>query len=216
MVRIIFLITIHALLLSACQLPTLTIDFLDTPSGAVLYQDDFSDPTSGWDIYYEREVGTMDYFDGFYRIQVLGNHQLLSSGPGLNFTDVHIEADMLKVIGLSDDFFGLVCRAKDPENYYFFVISSDGYYGIGKVIAGKQSMLDSPGLLPSEIISRGKTMNHLRADCIAEKLVLSVNGQELSRVEDYEIKSGDVGVLAGTMMDSENVVLFDNYSVTNP
>jgi len=59
-------------------------------------------------------------------------------------------------------------------------------------------------------------MNHLRADCIAEKLVLSVNGQELSRVEDYEIKSGDVGVLAGTMMDSENVVLFDNYSVTNP
>jgi hypothetical protein len=141
---------------------------------------------------------------------------MLSKGPGLNFSDVHLEADMIKVIGLSDDMFGLVCRAMDPENYYFFVISSDGYYGIGKMMDGEQSILNSPGMLPSEIISQGKTKNHLGADCIAERLALSVNGRELASAVDFDLSMGDVGVLAGTLMDTENVVLFDNFSVTNP
>jgi len=216
MVRIIFLVIIQTFLLSACQLSSLTSSFFETPSGSVLYQDDFSDPSSGWENYYDSARGTMDYFDGFFRIQVLGEFQMLSKGPGLNFTDVRLDADMIKVIGLSDDIFGLVCRAMDPENYYFFVISSDGYYGIGKMIDGEQSILNSPGLLPSEIISQGKAKNHLRADCIAEQLALSVNGRELVSTVDFDLSRGDVGILAGTLMDSENVVLFDNFSVTNP
>ncbi len=158
----------------------------------------------------------MDYFDTFFRIHVLGEYQMLSTGPGLNFSDVQLEADMIKVVGPSSDLFGLVCRALDPENYYFFVISSDGYYGIGKVIDGAQSMLGSQGMLPSELISQGKTKNHLRADCIGEKLVLTVNGHELTGVEDFDLESGDVGILAGTLQDAENVVLFDNFSVINP
>ncbi len=216
MVRIIFLVISQALLLSACQLSSLTSSFFETPSGTVLFQDDFSDSSSGWENYYDSARGTMDYFDGFFRIQVLGEYQMLSKGPGLNFTDVHLEADMIKVIGLSDDMFGLVCRAMDPENYYFFVISSDGYYGIGKMIDGEQSILNSPGMLPSEIISQGKTKNHLGADCIAERLALSVNGRELASAVDFDLSMGDVGDLAGTLMDTDNVVLFDNFSVTNP
>ena len=216
MARSIILMTALFLILIGCQLPSLASSFFETPSGAVLYQDNFSDPSGGWENYYDGEQGTLDYFDGYYRIQVLGDHQMLSTGPGLNFSDTRLEADMIKVIGLSDDVFGLVCRAKDPENYYFFVISSDGYYGIGKMIGGVQSMIDSPGMLPSEVISRGKMKNHLRADCLAEQLVLYVNGQELASVKDVDLTSGDVGLLAGTLEDTENVVLFDNFSVINP
>jgi hypothetical protein len=43
-----------------------------------------------------------------------------------------------------------------------------------------------------------------------------VNGQVLARAQDADLARGDVGVLAGTLMDSENVVLFDNFSVTKP
>lgn len=216
MLRTIFLIVTVIIIQSACQLPSLAANFFEIPSGAVLFQDGFSDPSSGWEIYNHLENGTMDYFDGFFRIHVLGEYQMLSTGTGLNFSDVQIEADMIKVVGSSDDMFGLVCRAQDTENYYFFVISSDGYYGIGKVIAGVQSMLGSQGMLPSEIISQGKTINHLRADCIAENLVLTVNGQELTTEVDYDLESGDIGILAGTMQDTENVVLFDNFSAINP
>lgn len=216
MMRILFPIATLILLLSSCQISSLTTNFFETSSGAVLYQDDFSDPSSGWEEFSDLERGTMDYFDSFFRIHVLGEYQMLSTGPGLEFSDVQLEADMIKVVGSSDDMFGLVCRALDPENFYFFMISSDGYYGIGKVIAGIQSMLESPGMLPSEIISQGKTKNHIRADCIAGDLILSVNGQELISVKDFDLESGDVGILAGTMQDAENVVLFDNFSVINP
>lgn len=210
------LIFFQGVLFSACQVSFLTSNFFETPSGAVLYQDDFSDPYSGWENVDDNEKGTMDYFDTFFRIQVLGDHQMLSTSPGLKFTDVQIDADMIKVVGSSDDLFGLICRAADQMNYYFFVISSDGYYGIGKMIDGVQSMIGSQGMLPSEMISQGKTKNHLRVHCIGEQLVLAVNGQELISVEDSDLQSGDVGILAGTLNDLENVVLFDNFSVIKP
>lgn len=213
MIRSPIIFAVLSFLLGACKMPA---SIFESPPGAVLYQDDFSDPSSGWDDFFDPEKGTMDYFDSFYRVQVLGEYQMLTTGPGLIFADVKLASDMLKVVGSSNDLFGLVCRMKDQENYYFFVISSDGYYGIGKVIDGVQSMLGSTGMLPSELISKGMAINHLQADCIDEKLVLAVNGQELISTEDGELVSGDVGIIVGTMQDTENVVLFDNFSVINP
>ncbi|UCF27014.1 MAG: hypothetical protein JSW42_10235, partial [Chloroflexota bacterium] len=119
-------------------------------------------------------------------------------------------------IGSEDDLFGLVCRAADHENYYFFVISSDGYYGIGKTINGVQSMINAEGMHPSEIVSQGKTINHLRADCIADRLELSINGQLVAQVRDPDLSQGDVGLLAGNLASQENVVLFDNFSTIKP
>ena len=213
MVRASSLLVILVIILGACQGPSI---IFESPSGAVLYQDDFSDSSSGWENFHDPEKGTMDYFDSFYRVQVLGEFQMLTTGPGLDFADVKLASDMLKVVGTSNDIFGLVCRMEDQDNYYFFVISSDGYYGIGKVIDGVQTMLGATGMLPSEIISKGMAKNHLQADCIDENLVLSINGQELVSTEDGEIGTGDVGIIVGTMQDSENVVLFDNFSVINP
>ena len=213
MVRASSLLVILVIILGACQGPSI---IFESPSGAVLYQDDFSDSSSGWENFHDPEKGTMDYFDSFYRVQVLGEYQMLTTGPGLDFADVKLASDMLKVVGTFNDIFGLVCRMEDQDNYYYFVISSDGYYGIGKVIDGVQTMLGATGMLPSEIISKGIAKNHLQADCIDENLVLSINGQELVSTEDGEIGTGDVGIIVGTMQDSENVVLFDNFSVINP
>jgi hypothetical protein len=216
LLRTTILVTLLLILLTGCQASSLTSNLFDTPSGAVLFQDDFADPSSGWENLTNDQFGTLDYFDGYYRIQVLGEQQLLWAGPSMNFTDVHLEADMIKVIGSTNDIFGLVCRAIDRENFYFFVISSDGYYGIGKMFAGVQSMIDTRGMLPSEVISQGLTVNHLSAGCIGDDLEFSVNGQLLARVKDFDLTNGDVGLLAGNFDTTENVVLFDNFSVTNP
>lgn len=214
--RAIIWIAILGLASLACQLTSLTSELFDTPSGAVLFQDDFSDTSSGWENQSDELFGTVDYFDGYYRIEVQGDHKMIWAGPGLNFTDVRLEADMIKVIGTPDDLFGLVCRAADNENYYFFVISSDGYYGIGKTLNGVQSLISADGMKPSEIISQGKTINHLRADCIADRLELSINGQLVAQVNDNDLPRGDVGLLAGNLASLENVVLFDNLSALKP
>ena len=216
MFRAIIWIAILGFALIACQLTSLASEFLDTPSGAVLFQDDFSAASSGWVDKSHEQFGTVDYFDGYYRIEVQGDHNMIWAGPGLNFTDIRLEADMIKVIGTTDDIFGLVCRATDEDNFYFFVISSDGYYGIGKMINGVQSLIDADGMHPSEIISQGKTINHLRADCIADRLELSINGQLVARVNDIDLPRGDIGLLAGNLHSQVNVVLFDNLSAIKP
>lgn len=212
----IFWISILGLASLACQLPALTTELFDTPSGSVLFQDDFSDSSSGWENRSNEQFGTVDYFDGYYRIEVLGDHHMIWASPGINLTDVRLEADMIKVIGTSDDLFGLVCRAADQENYYFFVISSDGYYGIGKTIDGKQSLINTEGMKPSELISQGKTINHLRADCVADRLELSINGTLVDQVVDGDLPRGDIGLLAGNLAAQESVVLFDNLSALKP
>ncbi len=212
----IFWISFLGLASLACQLPALTTELFDTPSGSVLFQDDFSDSSSGWENRSDEQFGTVDYFDGYYRIEVLGDHHMIWASPGINLTDVRLEADMIKVIGTTDDLFGLVCRAADQENYYFFVISSDGYYGIGKTIDGKQSLINTEGMKPSELISQGKTINHLRADCVADRLELSINGTLVDQVIDGDLPRGDIGLLAGNLAAQESVVLFDNLSALKP
>ncbi|UCD99766.1 MAG: hypothetical protein JSV42_03290 [Chloroflexota bacterium] len=202
--------------LSACQLSSLTSGLFEIDSGAVIYQDDFSNPSSGWVNLVDERYGTLDYFDGYYRVDVQGDHQMLWTGPGMNFNDVRMETDTIKVIGSPDDIFGLICRGIDQNNFYFFIISSDGYYGIGKMINGVQSIIDNPGMLPSETIAQGKAKNHLRADCIADRLEFYVNGQYLFGVTDSDLSSGDVGVIAGNLDSDQTVVLFDNFSVLNP
>jgi hypothetical protein len=216
MIKAIPLIGIFTLSALACQALSFTDQFFEVPSGAVLYQDDFSDPDSGWENLSDENLGILEYFDGYYRIEVSGRRKLLYTGPGMNFNDVHLEADTIKVIGSKDDMYGLVCRAEDENNFYFFIISSDGYFGIGKMVNGEQVLIDMPGMLPSEVISQGKAINHLRADCISDRLDFYVNGKKLKSVKDSDFINGDVGLINGNLRAAKNVVLFDNFSVLNP
>jgi hypothetical protein len=111
---------------------------------------------------------------------------------------------------------GLICRMQDAANFYYFVISNDGYYGIGKVKAGQWSLLETPQMRPSSAILTGGQKNHLRADCVADLFILYVNGQPVGSAEDKDFASGDVGILAGSF-DSPGVdVYFDNFVVYKP
>ena len=215
MLRSITLAAAFILILSACQASSLSSLFFEISSGEVIFQDDFSNPNSGW-VNLTNDSGTLDYFDGYYRVEVQGDHQMLWTGPGMNFSDVRLEADSIKVIGSPDDIYGVVCRGADQDNFYFFVISSDGYYGVGKMINGIQSLIDLPGMLPSEVISQDKAKNHLRADCVADRLDFYVNGQRLASVKDSELTKGDIGLIAGNLENAQTVVLFDNFSVLSP
>ena len=215
MLRSIFLAATSILILPACQASSLSSLFFEISSGEVIFQDDFSNPNSGW-VNLTNDSGTLDYFDGYYRVEVQGDHQMLWTGPGMNFSDVRLEADSIKVIGSPDDIYGVVCRGADQDNFYFFVISSDGYYGIGKMINGIQSLIDLPGMLPSEVISQDKAKNHLRADCVADRLDFYVNGHRLASAKDSKLTKGDVGVIAGNLENTRTVVLFDNFSVISP
>ena len=209
-------------LLCALSLPALACQISlprfseSAPDGSVLFQDNFSEPESGWKGTFDSEDGFVGYFDGTYRFLVSKPERMVWSGPDLDLSDARIEVDALKRSGPEDDDFGMVCRAKDEANFYFFVISSDGYYGIGKTVRGVQSLIGAQGMLPSEKIRQGIMVNHLRVDCMKNELAFYVNGVLLARVQDGSFSAGGAGLLAGTFDQPGNEVLFDNFSVLNP
>jgi hypothetical protein len=212
--KILILFSLLILVLTACQFPVLNND-TDGETSNVLFQDDFSDPTSGWDRV-SSESGETDYVDGAYRIYVNETNTDVWANPGLTFTDVRIEVDATKAGGPDDNDFGVTCRVQDASHFYFFIISSDGYYAIGKTSDEAQDLIGMDAMLPNEAINQGQTDNHIRADCIGDTLTLYVNGQKLDEVHDSEFKSGDVGLMAGSFGTPGTDVHFDNFTVLNP
>jgi hypothetical protein len=59
-------------------------------------------------------------------------------------------------------------------------------------------------------------MNHLRADCIGDKLSFYINFTEVASATDTDFPSGDVGVVAGSFAEPGVDVLFDNFVVIQP
>ncbi|WP_299025285.1 hypothetical protein [uncultured Thermanaerothrix sp.] len=199
----------------ACGLPSQAAP-TPTPQAKILFQDDFSDPNSGWDRRQDDD-GVTDYTgDGAYRIRVDTPNLEVWANPGQNFTDVRIEVDATKVAGPDDNDFGLLCRYVDTQNFYFFLISSDGYFGIGKKVNGEAQVLGAKNLEPHTAIRQGTTTNHIQADCVGNALSLYVNGTLLRTVKDDTFQEGDVGLTAGTYDEAGVEILFDNFVVYAP
>ena len=182
---------------------------------SVLFQDDFSDPSSGWDVVTVSD-GETNYANGVYRIFVNTTRTDIWANPGLSFTDVRVEVDATKVGGPDDNDFGVICRSMSASQFYFFYISSDGYYAIGKLKDGEQELIGMESLQPSESINQGDAANHIRADCIGDRLALYVNGEKIAEVQDSEYTSGDVGLIAGSYDTPGVDIHFDNFMVLRP
>lgn len=185
-------------------------------SGEVLFQDDFSDEASGWYTFLDQE-GVTDYQDGGFRIFVDVANTYHWTNPEKTFGDVQVEVDARKISGPEENDFGLICRYQDDANFYFFTISSDGYYGIAKFVDGEEILVGAEDLgFDDAAIKSGQATNHVRADCVGNTLTLYANGQQLIQAQDDEFTEGDVGLIASTYDVVGTDMLFDNFVVTQP
>jgi hypothetical protein len=214
--RLLILLSFLLVLSLACStaLATPAPQDLAVPSGNVLFQDDFASPVTGWDRLMTAE-GTMDYDGGGYRLLVNAPNTNFWSTPHKNFADVRIEVDSGKLGGPDENRIGLICRFTGSD-YYFFLISSDGFYGIGLYAGGQAVLLGQSEMQSNENIKTGLAVNHLRADCAGDTLTFYVNGFQVASVRDATVKSGDVGLLAGTFNGLGVDVIFDNFVVLKP
>lgn len=201
---------ISLLLLAGCGL----IEPQVTP-GQVLFQDDFSDAVSGWDRYGD-ETYSSNYEQSGYVIEILQPDTDAWANPRLDLADVRVEVDATKIDGPNDNLLGVLCRYQDPQNFYFFLISSDGYAGIGVYKEGRRRLLTGDTLMPTSHVAQGAATNHLRADCVGFRLSLYINGVRVADAQAAEWPSGDVGLIAGTYSQPGTQILFDNFSVLLP
>jgi hypothetical protein len=183
--------------------------------GGVLFQDDFSRPVSGWDRFRD-EIYEADYASSTYRIRVITPQTLVWSLPGVNLEDVRLAVEARAIEGTSDNLFGIICRYVNADNYIFFLVSSDGYAGIGRYVGGTRDLLTDESLLPTDAIHAGEDTNLLTATCQGDSLTLEVNGRLVAQAEVEGSEAGDIGLLSGTYDVGGTVIEFDNFSATKP
>lgn len=199
-------------LLSSCA-PVALPELPSAQSGDILYQEAFEDNTTGWHRV-ANDNGIMDYDQGGYRILVRQPRLNVWSTAERNFGDVRLEADVIRLHGPDENRMGLMCRYQGGD-YYFFIITNDGYYAIGKFLGGMTLLLGQTEMQPSDVIRKGG-MNHLRADCIGNTLTFYVNFTQIASVTDSDLPSGDVGLLAGSFSEPGVDVMFDQFVVIQP
>jgi hypothetical protein len=145
------------------------------------------------------------------------SHQAaLNPGAVTEIKDAVVEVDAT-VTGngpqSDDDEWGIICRAVDSANYYTLGINADGRPTIWKLKDYKWTHLRTGS--PSDAVRLGTDTNHLRADCVGDKLTLCVNGRRVLQAEDSEFESGQVGLVAeqnGEAID----VSFDDFVIKIP
>jgi hypothetical protein len=201
---------------TSMPLPTSTVQATGTvpPARQVLYQDDFSDPNSGWPTITDSE-GIFRYTDdGKYQIDVLKLDWSRWLTVKQDFTDVSVELDSVNPTGQDDPRIGIICRYTDDNNFYLLTITTDGSSRIAKIKDGKLEVLvpwsKTPGINP------GSQVNHLRVDCVGSQLTLYANEQQLASASDADFTHGEVGLFTGTKTQAQGSIIFDNLVVYQP
>lgn len=181
--------------------------------------DDFSDTDSGWPDA-TTDGGFAYYENGAYHIEVTTDQMDIWAHPGWNMpNDVSVKVDVTLSSGTLDNDYGLICRynsGDENEEYYFFIISSDGYAGIGLSSGGETNLLSGENMEAVGEIKQGLATNSIQADCVGNQLTLYVNDTQVMSASDSTLTSGDVGLIAGTFDEPNINVLFDNLVVSNP
>ncbi|MGC1376454.1 MAG: hypothetical protein WA821_09530 [Anaerolineales bacterium] len=191
--------------------------------GNILYRDDFSNPSSGWPSATDSD-GITDYDKGSYRIRVdtvgagkNGMDRWVHPNQDLK-GDVRIEVDATRIAGPDDNDMGVLCRytkKDDAFNFYYFIITSDGYIGIAKMKDSNPKLISSEKMTQSAAVQKTGA-NHIRADCIGDQLTLYVNGTQVATATDSEYTGGDIGLIAGTFTTPGVDIHFNNFVVTKP
>ena len=201
------------MMLSSCNPQSLSFDKLPyLNNDKVLFKDDFLDEQSGWLV----GISVYDlkaYSPEGFMILVNAPNTKSWSIPGLRFSDIFVKVTARKLSGPENNSFGVLCRYQDPQNFYSFLVGSDGYYGIVKVFNGTETLLGSSVMDYSVDVLAFDAENEIAVDCVGNNLSLTVNDVLLMSVQDSDLSYGDVGLLVESREEGDLAVLFNNFLV---
>ncbi len=186
-----------------------------TPSISAFFQDDFSDPNSGWEVG-NYDTGSVGYAQGTYSVVSYGNSHMMWGLARRNFADVVIEVDALQVSAPSNNnnAYGVMCRVQEDDDGYVLRISGDGYYAIHRIVDGRfEPLVDWTS---SSVIRQGNADNHIRAVCDGSHLLLEVNGELLAEAQDTTYAQGDIALTVTSFESETTEVRFDNLRTLPP
>lgn len=177
-----------------------------------IYVDDFSDPKSGWDTLDDTDAWVR-YEEGGLLMQTHADSWVASAYNADPIKNITIETDSMNYGGTIENFYGIMCRMTDYDNYYYGAISSDGYAGVGIFKDGKGTLLgEEKGVYSDAIVQNGA--NLLQLSCVGDTITFSVNGQQLISVQDQTFANGTFGLFLEASEKEDSKVVFDNVVIT--
>lgn len=209
----VFILTVFVVVIlsSAC-----TVNLRPHQTGDLLQVDDFGSRRINWRTWQKPGISSASYLKGGFVLVVESPNMDAITTNGVFFDNLDMKVTAGKIAGPDDNHYGLVCRYQDDSNYYSFLVTSDGYYGVLRVKDGIYQMLSSGSFEFSNAINQKDSENIIHAVCLQDLLVLNVNRQQLAMVTDDSFTTGQVGLIAGTYADPNLAVKFDNFTITYP
>lgn len=198
------------------------------------------------------DVAASDWqqYDGRVSAQVADGRVVVSNGVSNNvafsvsdphFADFDLRAEAQAVSGPLDNGYGVVFRYRDPDNFYLFLVSSDGFYQVIRVLDGTQVELSA--WIDTPIIRQGlNESNYLRVVAHGDRFAFYVNNEPVQvcipsdpeavstyrtglgciggtmedTLTDDSLSSGQVGVVAMSLGEPDVEAAFDNLTVYSP
>jgi hypothetical protein len=150
------------------------------PEAPVSFTDDFSNPSTGWEVFDEPEA-TAGYEDGAYVIRILDSAYYATADSGRRVDDPVVRVTALNPARTTNAGFGVICRYRGADDYYVLAIGADGSSAILRRRDGELRVLTGGGAwLRSPRIPIGAESYELIADCRGDRLRLSVNGERIA------------------------------------
>ena len=208
--------------ITATVTSTVTAQNVALPAG-VLYQDDFSNPQSGWPI-----VDVDNYRFGyhppdFYHVEVKSPHDTVTVFRGLNFGDATADTTALVDHTTSDtgDYrYGLALRRSGGQYYAFMVSPRKKAWQIvkhsptGVKVLAEGTIDTLKGFAPKGVTPDKK--DALRVDAVGSNFAFFVNGRNVGHVSDAEYTAGDVGFIVETVDEALVHVHYDGLVISKP
>lgn len=183
------------------------------PDPALLLSENFANPESGWPSE-EDATGFVGYHPpDYYHVEVSAANAEQLVSPGLSYDNVAVEA--LVFVDHTDTtsglfWYGLAAR-RNGENYYLFAIDPRArQWRISRYDAGAETILAEG---ESEAITPDLGENRLVAELAGSRLAFTINGENVSTVQDSGLVQGDIGFYVATLDESLAHVHYDELIV---
>jgi hypothetical protein len=154
-----------------------------------------------------------------------------------HFSDFDLRLEARPVSGPLNNGYGVVFRLQDPQNFYRFLVSSDGFYRVDRMIDGVEKDLST--WIKSPVLNAGVGVtNWLRVVAVGEQFQFFINNQPVQlcvpddpagestyfldecvdgtmvdMLQDDSFASGQIGPAVLTLDEKDVVIEFDNLVV---
>ncbi len=191
----------------------------DDPAGAeepaqnpaptsVVYTDDFSDPSSGWEVFAD-ESASGAYREGEYVMRIRDAAFYATADSGRVFPHAVVSVTARNPGRTANAGFGVICHYRGPGDYYVLAVGSNGTSAIMRREGASLRVLTGEGTwAQSEAIPVGASRYALRADCVGDRLRLWVNGRRVLSTP-IQARPGRVGLFAAGQAE----IRFDEFRV---